>query len=449
MTTDQTDFTQGSILKKLCWFMLPVLGALALQAAYGAVDLLVVGHFGSTSGLSAVSTGSQVLNLVTFVVTQLAMGVTVLIARYLGEKRPEQIGSVIGGAAVIFTLLFAILFVGLVGFARPISVLMQAPAEAVNLTASYVRICGGGIFFIVAYNLFSAIFRGLGDSKSPLLFVLVACVVNIVGDLALVAGLGMDAAGAAIATVLAQAVSVVLAVVLLLKKHLPFTLRRTDFRLNPQCRKVLDVGLPLALQECLTQVSFLALCAFVNRLGLEVSSGYGVACKIVNFAMLIPSALMQSMASFVSQNIGAGKEKRARQAMFTGIGVGLACGCLVFILVLLKGDVLAGCFSTDAAVVQKGFDYLKGFAPETIATAVLFSMIGYFNGTNHTLWVMVQGIVQTLLVRLPLAYVMSIQPNASLTKIGMAAPVSTAVGILLNVGSYLYLSKKARTISGK
>ncbi len=312
-----------------------------------------------------------------------------------------------------------------------------------------MRICGGGIFFIVAYNLFSAIFRGLGDSKSPLLFVLVACVVNIVGDLALVAGLGMDAAGAAIATVLAQAVSVVLAVVLLLKKHLPFTLRRTDFRPNPQCRKVLDVGLPLALQECLTQISFLALCAFVNRLGLEASSGYGVASKIVNFAMLIPSALMQSMASFVSQNIGAGKEKRARQAMLTGIGVGLACGCLVFILVLLKGDVLAGCFSTDAAVVQKDFDYLKGFAPETIATAVLFSMIGYFNGTNHTLWVMVQGIVQTLLVRLPLAYVMSIQPNASLTKIGMAAPVSTAVGILLNVGSYLYLSKKARTISGK
>lgn len=171
--------------------MLPVLGALVLQAAYGAVDLLVVGRFGSTSGLSAVSTGSQVLNLVTFVVTQLAMGVTVLIARYLGEKRPEQIGSVIGGAAVIFTLLSAVLFVGLVGFARPISVLMQAPAEAVNLTASYVRICGG-IFFIVAYNLFSAIFRGLGDSKSPLLFVLVACVVNIVGDLALVAELGMD-----------------------------------------------------------------------------------------------------------------------------------------------------------------------------------------------------------------------------------------------------------------
>ena len=251
MSTERSDFTQGSILKKLSFFMLPVLGALILQAAYGAVDLLVVGQFGSTAVLSAVSTGSQILNLVAFVVTQLAMGVTVLIARYLGEKRPEQIGAILGGAAVVFTILSVGIFILLVGFARPISVLMQAPEEAIDLTASYVRICGGGIFFIVAYNLLSAIFRGLGDSRSPLIFVLVACIVNIAGDLLLVAVFGMDAAGAAIATVAAQAVSV------------------------------------------------------------------------------------------------------------------------VFAVVMLKGDVLAGIFSPDAEVVQKGFAYLKGFAPETIVTAVL------------------------------------------------------------------------------
>lgn len=439
---EKTDFTQGSILKKLAYFMIPILGALVLQAAYGAVDLLVVGRFGSTSGLSAVSTGSQVLNLVTFVVTQLAMGITVLIARYLGEKRSEAIGPVIGGAVVVFALISAGLFVLMVCFARPISVLMQAPAEAVDLTSGYVRICGSGIFFIVAYNLLSSVFRGLGDSRSPLLFVLIACVVNVIGDLALVAGLHMDAAGAALATVFAQAVSVVCAVVMLVKKGLPFTITKKDFRLNPQCRKFLGIGLPLALQEFLTQVSFLALCAFVNRLGLEASSGYGVACKIVNFAMLIPSALMQSMASFVSQNVGAGNTKRAKRAMFTGIGVGLVFGCAVFALVMLKGDVLAGFFSTDAAVVQKGFEYLKGFAPETILTAVLFSMIGYFNGNDKTLWVMVQGLVQTLLVRLPMSYFMSIQPNASLTWIGLAAPTSTAVGILLNIVFYIYLNKK-------
>ena len=444
MRDDKTDFTQGSILKKLSWFMLPVLGALVLQAAYGAVDLLVVGRFGTTTGLSGVSTGSQVLNLVTFVVTQLAMGITVLIARYLGEKKPDLIGPVIGGAAVVFAILSAVLFVGMVVFARPIAVLMQAPAEAVDLTASYVRICGAGIFFIVAYNLLSAIFRGLGDSKSPLLFVLVACVVNIVGDLALVAGLHLDAAGAAIATVAAQAVSVVCAIFMLLKKDLPFKLKKADFRLNPQCRKFLGIGLPLALQEFLTQFSFLALCAFVNRLGLEASSGYGVACKIVNFAMLIPSSLMQSMASFVSQNVGAGNLKRAKKSMFTGIGIGLIFGCLVFTLIWFKGDLLASFFSTDTAVIQNGFAYLKGFAPETIVTAVLFSMIGYFNGNNKTLWVMLQGLIQTLCVRLPFAYFMSIQPNASLTRIGLAAPVSTTVGILLNVGFYLYLNKKEK-----
>lgn len=429
--------------------MVPILGALILQAAYGAVDLLVVGRFGSTAGLSAVSTGSQILNLVTFVVTQLAMGITVLIARYLGEKRPEKIGPVLGGGAIVFALISVGLCVLLVGFARPISVLVQAPEESLDLTVSYVRICGGGIFFIVAYNLLSAIFRGLGDSKSPLLFVLVACVVNIVGDLLLVAGLHMDAAGAALATVFAQTISVVCAVVMLLKKELPFTLTRKDFRFNTQCRKFLQIGLPLALQECLTQISFLALCAFVNRLGLEASSGYGVASKIVNFAMLVPSALMQSMASFVSQNVGAGNPKRAKQSMFTGIGVGLGFGCVVFALVMMKGDVLAGFFSTDAGVIQKGFDYLKGFAPETIVTAVLFSMIGYFNGNQKTLWVMIQGLVQTLLVRLPMAYIMSIQPDASLTMIGLAAPTSTVVGIVLNVGFYIYLnrqqSKKLRT----
>lgn len=412
MNNTKSDFTQGSISKKLVAFMMPILGALILQAAYGAVDLLVVGRFGTTSGLSAVSTGSQVLNLVTFVITQLAMGITVLIARYIGEKRQEHIGPLIGGSSLVFAIISAFLFVVMVCFSRQISCLMQAPDEAVAFTSTYVRICGAGIFFIVAYNVLAAIFRGLGDSKSPLIFVAVACVINVIGDLVLVAGLHMNAAGAAIATVFAQAISVVFALFLLVKKKLPFKISREDFRLNRQCRRVLKIGLPLALQECLTQISFLALCAFVNRLGLEASSGYGVACKLVNFAMLIPSSLMQSMASFVSQNVGAGNKKRAKEAMFTGIGIGLVIGCLVFSFILFKGDLLTGIFTPDAAVVQNGHDYLKGFAPETIATAILFSMVGYFNGHGQTLWVMIQGLIQTLLVRLPLAYYMSIQPNS-------------------------------------
>ena len=443
----KSDFTQGSILGKLVPFMLPILGALILQAAYGAVDLLVVGRFGTTSGLSAVSTGSQVLNLVTFVITQSAMGITVLIARYIGEKKQQQIGALIGGSIVVFAMISAVLFVVMIVFSRPIAVLMQAPAEAVSLTSMYVKICGGGIFFIVAYNLLAAIFRGLGDSKSPLIFVAVACVVNIAGDLILVAGLHLDAAGAAIATVFAQAVSVVFALLLLFKRNLPFTIKKSDFRINEYCNRALKIGLPLALQECLTQISFLALCAFINRLGLEASSGYGVACKIVNFAMLIPSSLMQSMASFVSQNVGAGNEKRARKALFTGIGVGLTIGLIVFVFIMFKGDLLTGIFTTDEAVIQKGYDYLRGFALETMVTAILFSMIGYFNGHDMTVWVMIQGLIQTLLVRLPLAYYMSIQPDASLTKIGFAAPVATMFGIVLNMIFYIYCNRKNKIIN--
>lgn len=421
---------------------MPILGALVLQAAYGAVDLLVVGRFGTTAGLSAVSTGSQVLNLVTFVIIQLAMGMTVLIARYIGEKKQEEIGSVIGGSSIVFAIISAVLFVVMICFAKPISVLMQAPEEALDATAAYVRICGGGIFFIVAYNLLAAIFRGLGDSRSPLIFVAVACAVNIVGDLVLVAGFKMDASGAALATVFAQAVSVVFALFLLKKRDLPFKIKKQDIRINSQCKRAFKVGLPLAFQECLTQISFLALCAFVNRLGLEASSGYGVACKLVSFAMLIPSALMQSMASFVSQNVGAGNEKRAKKSMFTGMGIGIVIGCIVFVLIMFKGDLLTGIFTPDAAVVKNGYDYLKGFAPETIVTAILFSMIGYFNGHDKTLWVMIQGLVQTLLVRLPLAYFMSIQPDASLTKIGLAAPAATVFGIILNVVFFIYINKK-------
>lgn len=442
---DPSDFTQGSILKKMVPFMFPILGALLLQAAYGAVDLLVVGRFGTTAGLSGVSTGSQVMNLVTFVVTQLATGLTVLIARYLGEnQRLDRIGRLLGTGIFIFALISIALFIAMVFFARPIAVLMQAPEEAVDLTATYIRICGAGIFFIVAYNMLSAIFRGLGDSRSPLIFVAIACAINVVGDLLLVAVFHMNVAGAALATVTAQAVSVVVALIMLKRKNLNFHVTLKDIRINDQSARFLRVGIPLALQEGLTQISFLAICAFVNRLGLEASSGYGVACKIVNFAMLLPSSLMQTLASFVSQNVGAGDEKRARKSTLTGMTIGLIIGIAVFTLVWFRGNLLTGIFTTDAAVVEKGYEYLKGFAAETIVTAINFSLIGYFNGHERTMWVMIQGLVQTLLVRLPMSYILSIQPDASLTLIGLASPTSTAFGIVLNLIYLAYLSRKMK-----
>ena len=442
MTEKRNDFTQGSIAGKLFRFMLPVLGAQILQAMYGAVDILVVGWFGTTAGISGVSTGSSIVNLITFTVTGLSMGITVLIGMYIGEKREEQVGGVIGGAICFFLVCGLFLAVLLCVLARPLAVLMQAPEEAVELTVLYVRICGGGIFFIIAYNVISSIFRGMGNSRLPLVFVAIACAVNVIGDLFFVALLHMNVAGAALATVLAQAVSVVLSLMIIRKQKLPFTMRRSDIRFNREIGNFVKVGTPIAFQEVMTQLSFLALCAFINRLGLAASSGYGVANKIVSFVMLVPGSLMQSMSAFVAQNVGAGKEERARKAMLTGMLAGGAIGIVIAAAAFFRGDVLAFLFSSDGAVVLRAAEYLKGFAPEAIVTSILFTFIGYYNGHGQTTFVMLQGLAQTFLVRLPMSYLMSIRPGAGLTEIGLAAPAATVFGIVLNLLFFVYFTKR-------
>lgn len=438
---EKQDFTQGSIFIKMVKFMFPILGALILQAMYSAVDLLIVGKYGTTAGISGVSTGSSIMNLVTFTLCALTTGVTVQIGRYIGEKREDRLGKLIGGAICFFTALGIIITFILIIFAKPIAVLMQAPKEAVELTALYIRICGAGFIFIVFYNFISSIFRGLGDSKSPLIFVMIACVTNIIGDLVLVAGFNMNVAGAAIATILAQAVSVLLSIIIILKRKLPFDMTKQDIVFSGEVRGFIKIGAPLALQELLTNLTFLALCAFINRLGLESSSGYGVAQRIQSFVMLIPSSIMQSMASFVSQNVGAGKEDRAKSAMKCGMAMGTVIGLVIAYAAFFHGDMLAGLFTDDGMVIIKAFEYLKGFAPEAVVTSISFSYMGYFNGHSRSMFVMGQGLAQSFLVRLPMSYIMSIRPNASLTGIGLAAPTATIFGIILCTVYYILMNK--------
>ena len=443
----RTDFTTGNIPIKLVRFMLPILGALILQAMYGAVDIMIVGKFGTTAGISGVSTGGNIVNLVIFAISGLSMGITVLIARYLGEQQPERIGKLVGGTVCFFTLFSLVLTILLPVLARPLALLMQAPEEALELTVTYIRICGGGIFFVIAYNVISGIFRGLGDSVMPLVFVAIACVVNIVGDLLFVAVFHMNVAGAALATILAQAVSVILSLLIIRKRTLPFTIKKSDFSLNSEVKRFVRIGAPISFQGILTDFSFLALCAFINNLGLGASSGYGVASKIGAFIMLVPGSLMQSMASFVSQNVGAGREDRATQAMFTGMGIGCSMGVFIALLSFFHGNLLASFFSDDPAVIARAWEYMRGFSAEAVVTSILFSFMGYFNGHARTAFVMTQGIAQTFLVRLPVSWFMSIQPNASLTMIGLAAPAATIFGIIINTAFFIWCKRK--TVSEK
>ncbi len=438
------DFTQGSIAGKLVKFMIPVLGALILQAMYGAVDLIVVGQFGTNAGISGVATGSNIINLVTFVITSLTMGVTVLISRYLGERSVERVGKVIGGAICFFIALAAALMVLLLAFAPQFASWLNAPEEAYDLTVTYIRICGAGIAFVVAYNVISGIFRGLGNSRLPLIFVLIACIVNVIGDLVFVAGLQMDVAGAALATILAQAVSVVMSLMIIRRQKLPFTVTRRDIGFNSEIGTFLKLGVPLALQECLTNISFLILCAIINNMGLEASSGYGIAQKVVSFIMLIPSSLMQSMSAFVAQNVGAGKEKRARRAMVTGMAIGVTIGAFIFALSFFKGDVPSALFTSNPVFIEKSAEYLRGFSPEAVLTCVVFSYIGYFNGHSKPIPVMAQGITAAFLVRVPLSYLFSLKPGASLVDIGMAVPIASVYGIIFFTVCYAFTTRKMK-----
>lgn len=439
------DFTKGRILGPLIVFALPVLFALFLQAMYGAVDLLIVGQYASTADVSAVSTGSQLMMTVTTVITGLAMGVTVLLGQKIGEGRRDTAGRVIGSGICLFAMMALMMTVVLMVFAPALSRMLHAPDNAFDATVDYVRICSAGTVFIIAFNVLGSVFRGIGDSKMPLITVAIACAVNIVGDLLLVAGFHMGAAGAALATAAAQAVSVMLSLLIIRKRALPFTMTRSDVRFD--CRligQILRIGAPMALQDLLVSVSFLVLLGIVNSLGLVQSAGVGVAEKLCGFIMLIPSAFMQAMSAFVAQNVGAGKLRRAKKGLLYGIVTSLAVGIAVFYASFFHGSLLAAIFARDAAVIAAATDYLRAYAIDCLMTAFLFCFIGYFSGMGKTLFVMVQGIVGAFLVRIPIAFMVSRMPGTSLFAIGLATPASTLVQIVLCVGYMARLNKKHR-----
>ena len=437
------NFTKGNILTSLVRFALPVLAALFLQTMYGAVDMLVVGQFATAADVSAVSTGSWLMQLITSFVVGIAMGTTVLLGRRLGEGKPEEAGKIIGASIVLFTIIGVIITFFMELCAVPVAQIMRTPIEAFDATVLYVRICSAGSVFIVAYNVLGSIFRGIGDSRMPLVTVAIACVFNIAGDFLLVGVFGMATAGAAIATVLAQALSVIISVLIIRRQKLPFTFRRTDIVFDrKRMGSVFRLGLPIAFQDLLVSISFLAITAIVNSLGVIPSAGVGVAEKLCGFIMLVPSAFNQSMSAFVAQNKGAGRKYRAKRALLCGIGMSLVVGVFMAWLSFFHGDLLAGLFARDEAVIAAAADYLKAYAIDCLLVSVMFCMIGYFNGCGKTLFVMLQGIAGAFGVRIPVSLIMSRIKPVSLFKVGLATPCSSVVQIILCVGYFLLLSRR-------
>ena len=439
----ERDFTKGAILSPLIRFMLPIFFALLLQAMYGAVDLMIVGKFADSTDVSAVSTGSQIMMTLTHLIASFSMGTTILLGRLIGQGKGEEGGRVIGAGIFLFGGIALLLTLSVPLLARPLASLMNAPPEAFDQTVSYIRICAAGFVFIIGYNLIGSVFRGIGDSRTPLLTVAVACVCNVLGDLLLVAVCRMGTAGAALATVFAQAVSVAISLLVIRRQQLPFRLARRQIRFDRGITAaVTRLGLPIALQDLLVGISFLVILAIVNRLGVIASAGVGVAEKVCAFIMLIPSAFMQAMAAFAAQNMGAGQYLRARRSLLYAVGVSAALAVGMFALSFWGGDLLAGIFSKDGAVIGAAADYLKAYAIDCLLTCFLFCFIGFFNGLGMTRFVMIQGILGAFCVRVPVSFWMSRQEPVSLFRIGLATPCSTLLQILLCAGCFLYAERR-------
>lgn len=439
------NFTKGPILGPMIRFTLPILFAMLIQTLYGAVDLMVVGQFATSADVSAVSTGSQIMMTVTAVVASMSVGLTIIMGQKIGEGRPDDCAGVIGSGIWLFGGLSVILSVVMVAFSAQVCSLMHAPEEAFSQTVRYVTICSAGTIFIVAYNLVGSIFRGIGDSKMPLITVAISCVLNVIGDLALVAGLKMGAAGAAIATVAAQAFSVILSLLIVCKRGLPFRFGKAHLRPDGKMiSRILSLGVPIALQEFLVSISFLVILSIVNSLGLIVSAGVGVAERLCGFIMLVPSSFMQCMSAFVAQNIGAGKPERAQKCMWYGMGTSLAIGLVMGYASFFHGDLLAGAFSRDPVVIGAAAEYLKAYAIDCVLVSFLFCFMGYFTGRGNTTFVMLQGIVGAFLVRIPFSWYMSIHFPDSLFRIGLATPASSLLQIILCAVYFLWLSGKKK-----
>lgn len=440
----ELSFTEGSIFVSLIRFSLPVLGALILQAAYGAVDLLVVGQFGDAASISAVGMGSSFMQMVTFIITSLAMGSTVMIGQHIGEKKPKASGDAIGTTIIMFAIIGIVLTILLEIFAGNIVNLLQAPAESFDKAVLYIRICSGGILIIIAYNVISSILRGIGNANLPFLFVGVACIVNIVGDLIFVGVLHMDVAGAAFATVLAQLVSVIVSLLVLRVQDMPieFSLEQCKIHII-ELKKILNIGVPIAVQETMVQISFLVINSIINNMGLMPSAGYGVAQKIVSFIMLVPSSVMQSVSAFVAQNIGAGKRERAKKGFMIAMTTGCTLGIAIFLTGFFGGALLSCAFTSDTDVIIQSADYLKGFSADCIFTCILFSSIGYFNGCGKSIPVMIQGITSAFFIRIPVSIFMSRLPNTSLTLVGLATPITTIYGIIFFFICFTLLKRRS------
>lgn len=444
---NKNNLTEGSIGKTLFLFAIPFLIANILQSLYGAVDLFVIGKFCGARSVAAVSTGTQVTQIITSLITGLTLGSTIIIGEYMGKRKPDKVKETIGTTLTLFAVVAVILTVLMLLFERPLLTILQTPKESFELTVTYVAICSLGNIFICGYNAISAILRGYGDSTRPMIFVGIACGMNIILDVVFVAGLHLGVSGTALATIISQGFSMVVAIVYLKKKDFIFDFKLSSFRLVTSiAKKLAMVGIPISFQELMIRISFLYLMAVMNHCGVYAASVVGIGSKYDVFAMLSATSMANALAAITAQNMGAGKMKRARTSLWYGLSFALCVSFVFWLWAQVNPASMIGVFSKDASIVAAGIPFFKSCSYDYIMVAVVFCLNGYLNGRQKTIWTMVSSCFGALVLRIPMVYYFGTHFADNLGMLGKIAPIVSGIMACYTLLYVLYEGKNRRPL---
>ena len=443
--TMEKNLTSGNVLKSILYFSLPYLLSYFLQTLYGMADLFIIGQFDGVASTTAVSIGSQVMHMITVMIVGLAMGATVTIGRAVGAQNRSHTACLIGNTVTLFMAGSVVLAAVLVGLVDPIIRLVSVPEQAVAGTKAYLIICFIGIPCITAYNIIVSIFRGMGDSKSPMYFIAVACVSNIVLDYLFMGVLHLGPAGAALGTTLSQLVSVVISLVVILRRESGIRLSKVDFK--PQkatLGEILAIGVPVMLQDGFIQVSFMIITIIANQRGLTDAAAVGIVEKIISFLFLVPSSMLSTVSALGAQNIGAGRHDRVDAILRYAIGIGVTFGIVVAAAMQFIAPSVVRPFTSDEAVVLAGASYIRGYIFDCLFAGVQFSFSGYFCAYGKSGLSFLHNTLSILLVRVPGAYLASRFFPQTLLPMGLASACGSLFSSFVCIIAYLWLKRKQK-----
>ena len=442
MNSLEKNLTNGSVLKNIAYFSLPYLLSYFLQTLYGLADLFIIGQFEGVASTTAVSIGSQVMHMLTVMIVGLAMGSTVCIGQAVGAGDKKHASAAIGNTVTLFMLLSVVITALLLALVRPIVSVMSTPAEAADGTRAYLTICFIGIPFITAYNIISSIFRGLGDSKSPMIFIAVACAANIALDYIFIGAMGLGPVGAALGTTLSQAISVVFSLVVILRRKSGISLERRD--LHPQrdtMGRLLRIGVPVAAQDGLIQIAFIVITVIANRRGLDAAAAVGIVEKIISFVFLVPSSMLSTVSALCAQNIGAGKQARAEQTLRYAIIIAVSFGIIIALLTQFISEQAVGLFTPDVIVITLGGQYLRGYIWDALFAGIHFCFSGYFCACGRSEISFIHNISAIALVRIPGVYLTSKLFPDTLFPMGLATAAGSLLSVIICVIAFALLKK--------